>query len=135
MSNITKTIVNLEKYGNIKVEGHMKNIEIPNKYYNELKNELRMFNMLEIMKLELNTMDILLLNEILIEYEKLERLENGFRIFSYDSFIKKYASNININNCSKSKTRLENKGMLRSKRVNGKLALKLDKKSINKIIW
>jgi len=113
----------------------MKNIEIPNKYYNELKNELRMFNMLEIMKLELNTMDILLLNEILIEYEKLERLENGFRIFSYDSFIKKYASNININNCSKSKTRLENKGMLRSKRVNGKLALKLDKKSINKIIW
>jgi len=135
LSNITKTIVNLEKYGNIKVEGHMKNIEIPNKYYNELKNELRMFNMLEIMKLELNTMDILLLNEILIEYEKLERLENGFRIFSYDSFIKKYASNININNCSKSKTRLENKGMLRSKRVNGKLALKLDKKSINKIIW
>ena len=118
----------------------MKSLTVPMNYINkELNDELKKFNILEVLKRDLNTMDLLLLNEILMEYPLLEKVtieDEEYIDYNYKNLNKRYKDILYHENVwSKAKSRLEAKGIITTKKINGKLLIKLELKEINNIVW
>lgn len=118
----------------------MKSVTLPIQYENKILNQqLKKYKLLELLKRDLNTLDILLLNEILEEYHNLKIVKfrgENYRYYTYENVNKKYAKVINVSGYwTKSKAKLEAVGLIKTTRIGGKLAIRLINSEVNKILW
>lgn len=113
----------------------------------ELKKELRRFDSLEILKNELTVFELLMLNDIITNYEKFTNINTDdgvYKIYNYSNLERKYDEYFKIKNLSsKTKNKLISKGFIKVKQGQFhceklgycKISIKLAKEKINSILY